>query len=83
MRIVRSSSVLGVTGSGIQHHAACFLVSYDPPVTHFLLHSHPATLAPGRHLFIQHFEGFPCLNFDICRLNSVCLGIRVRQFLCL
>lgn len=39
---------LCVFGSAPQRHAACFLVSYDPPVTHFLLHSHPATLAPGR-----------------------------------
>ncbi|KAM7398889.1 hypothetical protein PAMP_018194 [Pampus punctatissimus] len=35
-------------GSAPQQHAASFLVSCNPSEIHFLLPSHPATLAPGR-----------------------------------
>lgn len=69
-RIVLSSCVLLVTVSGFRHHAACFLVSYNPKVTHFLLHSHPAILAPGRPLSIQLFEAVTWLTLT-CRLNSL------------
>lgn len=44
------SSWLGPCGFGSvpQQHTGCFLVKYDPLLTHFLLPSHPAALAPGR-----------------------------------
>lgn len=67
-------SVLPVSGSGSRHRGACFLVSYDPPVTHFLLHSHPATAAPGRQLFIQLFEGFPWQMLTCCNATTETLG---------
>lgn len=46
-------------GSEPQQHAARFLVSYDPPVTHFLLPSLPATLAPGRQTIHPVPQRFP------------------------
>lgn len=54
----------------------CFLVKYDPLLTHFLLPSHPAALAPGRQTIHPEPQRFPITHASahvlLCQFGSTC-----------
>lgn len=72
------SSWLGPCGFGSvpQQHTGCFLVKYDPLLTHFLLPSHPAALAPGRQTIHPEPQRFPITHASahvlLCQFGSTC-----------
>lgn len=59
---------LCASGSESPQHS-CFLVSFDPAVTHFLFSSHPAMLAPGRQTIHPVPQRFP-MSFSVIRTQG-------------